>query len=289
MCGWKREKAKCGFTLIELLVVIAIIALLIAILMPTLQRVKRQAQTVACQSNLRQWGIIFSIYRAEHDGQLMQPPLPWLAKLDGGDSNYFARRKNLYLCPTAKRCDMTSYVEGERRCEIGGTHTAWWRFGLWATDYVTDRFFRGSYGYNGYALDETRRTGIIPDIDRLRHWTRANIKKPSKIPFMFDCAQQSASPLETDQPPAFGDDLVHGAPIPPSNMFCDTIKYVCINRHGSGTINMAFADGATYRVGLKELWTFKWHTGFNTHGPWTTAGGVEPSNWPRWMRRFREY
>jgi len=56
-----------GFTLIELLVVIAIIALLMAILMPALQRVKLQARTVACLANLNQWGLMFAMYCDEND------------------------------------------------------------------------------------------------------------------------------------------------------------------------------------------------------------------------------
>ena len=47
-----------AFTLIELLVVIAIIALLLAILMPSLSRARKQSRTVACMSNLKSWGMI---------------------------------------------------------------------------------------------------------------------------------------------------------------------------------------------------------------------------------------
>ena len=51
-----------GFTLIELLVVIAIIAILMAVMMPALQRVREQAREITCRSNLRQYGVAQAMY-----------------------------------------------------------------------------------------------------------------------------------------------------------------------------------------------------------------------------------
>jgi len=55
------RKAK-AFTLVELLVVIGIIAVLIAVLLPTLAKAREAAQRAACLSNIRELGNIFRLY-----------------------------------------------------------------------------------------------------------------------------------------------------------------------------------------------------------------------------------
>ena len=61
-----------GFTLIELLVVISIISLLIAMLLPSLERARKSANTILCANNLKQIGIAMYSYCADNNNVL--PP-----------------------------------------------------------------------------------------------------------------------------------------------------------------------------------------------------------------------
>ena len=66
------NKDKNGFTLIELLVVIAIIALLLAMLLPALAKVKELGRRVVCKNNLRQIALAWHTYINDNDGKFYQ-------------------------------------------------------------------------------------------------------------------------------------------------------------------------------------------------------------------------
>jgi prepilin-type N-terminal cleavage/methylation domain-containing protein/prepilin-type processing-associated H-X9-DG protein len=112
------QSKRRGFTLIELLVVISIIAILMAIMMPALQRVKTQAQEMTCRSNLRNYGVAQTMYLDDSDDRY---PSPWtsLVKTEspvGGYQRYcrwhdprypadgpfwpYLKADKVHLCPT---------------------------------------------------------------------------------------------------------------------------------------------------------------------------------------------
>ena len=73
----RRIQDRAGaFTLIELLVVVSIVALLLAILLPSLRRAREQGKLAVCAANLRQIGTAIHAYASEHGGYIPRGPEP---------------------------------------------------------------------------------------------------------------------------------------------------------------------------------------------------------------------
>ena len=266
-----------GFTLIELLVVIAIIALLMAILMPALRRVKRQAKAVACQSNLKQWGLVFRMYTNDNDGYFPTGPyggvlagnLMWMSAVRPyvGDSN------DLYLCPMAT----TPGIDWNGNATIAQHPNKAWGVYQTGASWGRRRGDVGSYGISEYTGGRGFSRGRWD-----QYWQSPDVKTAGRIPMFADCTYVDGSPLDNDPPPLFdGQPRVSGGTNPSGEM-----NHFCTNRH-NGSINILFLDWSVRKVGLKELWTLKWHRQFDTAGIYTTFRGMQPEDWPQWMRNFK--
>jgi prepilin-type N-terminal cleavage/methylation domain-containing protein/prepilin-type processing-associated H-X9-DG protein len=268
-----------GFTLIELLVVIAIIALLMSILMPALARVKQQARTIACRGNLKQWGLYFSMYTQDNNG--------YFEAGVGNDhtNHWFNALRSLYkndhricCCPTATKPLIDDFGVATDRPDV---FCAWGKFTR-ARDgggYAPEGDW-GSYGINGWVENPPAGTTTVYEgFDTKYNWRTPNVSNTNEIPLFVDSLRFNIFPQPTDSPP----------PTPEEAWQSDQhMRRLCINRHDGG-VNMTFLDWSVRKVDLKEEWTLRWRKQYEKAGPWTTAGGVMPTDWPEWMRAFRDY
>jgi len=264
-----------AFTLIELLVVISIIALLMSILMPAMTRVKKQARSVACLSKLKQWGIWFYMYSEDYSGRFMQGYRITNQRAVQVLGQYHKCDPEILTCPNATKPWVDEYgnASGLEGSFLGST-SAW---GYYNLSGLPTRI-KGSYGVNGYINDPP--TGAEGNGRPASHfWRTANVGGAAYIPIWMDAIRYNGFPLQTDVPPPFDGERW--------NDNAQMGRY-CVSRH-DGFIGCLFLDYSARKVGLKELWTLKWHKEYDQAGPWTKAGGASSADWPDWIKPFKDY
>ncbi len=257
-----------AFTLVELLVVIGIIALLVSILLPTLNAANEAARTTACLSNLRQIGQAFAAYAADNRGYVV--PLAydagglmpdtnnykenWTTILVAGKYltspnatlNAVPNEPNVFSCPsslkefisgTSVNGGAVAGVPASRTDAIGQTH---FRTGSW-TPLKANLVTYCSYGING----TSDRDEGVP----CRYYYPSN---PNPMPKVTDVRNNSRFVIAFDGVAFI---LTHNA---------NRLNARHKNRH---VTNLLFFDGHadSYRTsaipggeGIAPLSTFKW-------------------------------
>ena len=191
----------------------------------------------------------------------------------------YRTKSGILICPMAKKRRETA----TNVANYGGPFRTY----IMGTGGMEDRREEASYGANCWIYAARSGQTEIQSRPVEWNWKTADVKGTNSIPVFADTMWRGGGPFyeggsaQSNRivPPQYDGQWVNAS---------GEMMHFCIDRH-NGSTNHLFMDWSIRKVGLKELWTLKWHREFDTHGPWTRAGGAQPSDWPEWMRPFKDY
>jgi prepilin-type N-terminal cleavage/methylation domain-containing protein/prepilin-type processing-associated H-X9-DG protein len=277
-----------GFTLVELLVVIGIIALLLSILLPSLNKARKAARTVQCASNVRQLVMAEMQYFADskyrfspyynggtaNNGQAQKFQIEWMSQ-----ANKPAQLNKVRLCPEASESN-PAYTGNLNQNMPGGAFYAWGPGGQAMQDpnatIANQKQLMGSYTYNGYCLrggDPSGNDGTLAGGGQAGNLAKLwvpPLRGAAELPIICDGVWPTVWPKESDANPP---NIYLPAGGPPMSINDTNWKRIVVARHGFA-INVGFFDGHVGKTELPDLWKLPWHgpsSGPNVWKPPTTT------------------
>lgn len=234
-------KAK-GFTLIELLVVIAIIAILMAILIPSLNKVRESANRSICSNNIRQHLIGLTMYADDTNGKLPPGASGWLWDMDREITVQLM--ENIGLKPAEN--DEETPAPDVFYCPSNLTHK---RSRQLCWDYHHPGGDRASYRITGYfwLLDTLDRQGesAKPEIQGSgnKDWvSQINIKRAAESELVIDVTLSDPSYPSQVYPDGNFEKIVAGSAQGQYTGYHDTTSHLKSDKEGAGG-NIGFTDG----------------------------------------------